>query len=217
MSRIASASILDVLDRYIHSQSAAPEEVAAAIGERVGLTQRSVLVLLKNRPQTLDFDLADRLLCSMNLVHLWWNEPLRETYFSIDLDEREQYVCRRNHIGYTYVTPGGRRITRCPTCAHMRDHGIPLPPLERPPTAPRSRREVRADARQVREQLLAELRDGKEHRVNEICSSVGLSRASVYRHLRSLEDNGLVEVRREPWRGPYPLTFYRIALQAATA
>lgn len=37
--------------------------------------------------RTIEFDLADRLLCAMNLVHLWWREPLKEVYLSLDLSE----------------------------------------------------------------------------------------------------------------------------------
>lgn len=59
-----------------------------ALAERTGVPEDTIWGILHQRRETCDFDAADRLLCALNVTHLWREEPLRETYETLELWER---------------------------------------------------------------------------------------------------------------------------------
>ncbi len=41
------------------------------------------------RSKSIDFNIADRLMCAMNLQHLWWSPELKDIYLNVKLDYPE--------------------------------------------------------------------------------------------------------------------------------
>lgn len=55
--------------------------------EKSGINKNLLNDVLWERQLTVEFNVADRLLCAMHLVHLWRESPLKEVYESLDLSE----------------------------------------------------------------------------------------------------------------------------------
>lgn len=93
------------------------------LSEEIGMSYDWMLRFSKGQTKTIDFDVADRLLCAMNLPHLWWSD-LADLYYEVQLEaldsiEQEQpidYVCRLGH--HTKIRPGG--VKRCAACGNER-------------------------------------------------------------------------------------------------
>lgn len=63
--------------------------------ERFGVSPKHLKDILTRKRDSVDFNLADEMLCEMNLVHLWRSDPeLREVYVNIDLTDYEPGVCQ---------------------------------------------------------------------------------------------------------------------------
>jgi hypothetical protein len=58
------------------------------LAERAGVALDTLSKHLNGKLETMSFDMADGLLCAMNLVHLWWEDPLVHTYLAVDLSAR---------------------------------------------------------------------------------------------------------------------------------
>lgn len=72
-----------------------------ALAERVQCPADTIYRISIRRSESCDFDLADRLLCALNVPHWWWEPPLKEVYDSIVLLER----CRLDGCN-RYFRPG---------------------------------------------------------------------------------------------------------------
>ena len=83
-------------DRKDRLPALAPSTILA---ERIGMSKDWVHRLMNGYYKTLKFDDADRLLCAMDLVHLWWDD-LSDLYYGTDLMDvpEGQRVCGRGHV-----------------------------------------------------------------------------------------------------------------------
>jgi hypothetical protein len=80
------------------------------------------------RNKNIHFNIADRLLCAMQLSHLWWIEPLREHYYAEKLKERSSRIYNAgprecSHPDCSNIYDGSRSKKYCsPECRKaMRD------------------------------------------------------------------------------------------------
>ena len=76
-------------------------------------------VILGERTQGVEFDVADKVLCTLSAQHLWYGE-LAHIYQAIDLewydrrDVKREHVCRKGHR--TMSTIDRKGFTRCVVC-----------------------------------------------------------------------------------------------------
>ena len=68
------------------------ESAIRVLATEANICEDTLTKYLSGRRKWIDFNIADRLLCAMNAVHLWWVEPLSDVYWTLELDDR---LCAR--------------------------------------------------------------------------------------------------------------------------
>lgn len=59
------------------------------LSKEVGMHPETLAKHLKGDREWFGFDVADRLLCKMDLVHLWFQEPLKTYYYEANLKSKD--------------------------------------------------------------------------------------------------------------------------------
>lgn len=144
-NRIPAEPIAVVIRAYLGSMEGRRGEAGFTPGgvrtlaERADINEDTLQKILVGRTKTIDFDLADRLLCITNMNDLWLTD-LRELYESAVLPEGEKQfkvsfvsgrkVCARVGCSETFIPPKIRpgKMFCSPTCmsanAWQRKNGI---------------------------------------------------------------------------------------------
>lgn len=133
-NRIPAAPIVEVLNKYLVGESERAGEgeyirgQITSLAERADVSGDTLQKILKGRNQTIDFDLADRLLCKANLHELWFTD-LRELYDQAVLVEQNRSrrhtitppsqvrVCARAGCSVTFV-PNPKVAHKQRFCSH---------------------------------------------------------------------------------------------------
>jgi hypothetical protein len=55
------------------------------LADEMGVSYDSLYDILRSRKRSIDFNMADLMLCKMGLVHLWRSPALRDIYEGVDL------------------------------------------------------------------------------------------------------------------------------------
>ena len=104
--RIPLAPLIPHLKAYIeqqypwwkHGRGNTPHTVAPSgakiMAERVGCEETLIRKMIGGSPaETIEFNLADRILCEMHATLLWYTDPaLHEVYMSADLSDTPEFV-----------------------------------------------------------------------------------------------------------------------------
>lgn len=83
-SKIPTELITPIVSTYLENH----DEDYQTLALRARVHHDTLWTVIQGLHKRVDFDISDRLLCAMGLVHLWWREPLREVYYSVDLSEK---------------------------------------------------------------------------------------------------------------------------------
>lgn len=132
-SRIPTEPLLPVLRRYLdeyETEAMVPgaQEYSSTLilAERAGMEYDVLWHTLAGRAKTIDFDVADRLMCAMGLVHLWWREPLKTIYENVDLSGKS--TCMARECGREFDLPeqvrGGNEPLYCSSRCQNREHKL---------------------------------------------------------------------------------------------
>lgn len=88
MARVPLDPFLPVFHRAIEKEGIDVEVLSLRSGVDYEVLQK---LLTGTRAKTVDFDVADRLVCALGLVHLWRERtPWREIYLRVDLSEPDE-------------------------------------------------------------------------------------------------------------------------------
>jgi hypothetical protein len=103
-NRIPAGPIVEVIQSYLDSQGErlgastyAPYPITL-LAERADMNADTLMKTIEGRMQTIDFDVADRLLCVMNLTDLWLTD-LREVYDEAQLVEGKRRIQPKSASG----------------------------------------------------------------------------------------------------------------------
>lgn len=110
------AAILEFLDKEgtrLGDEMTTPAPMIV-LAERADLREATLYSMIRGRTKTVDFDVADRLLCAMNMHDLWLTD-LHEVYVAAGLHEGERSrkverasglkVCARKGCSNTFTQP----------------------------------------------------------------------------------------------------------------
>ena len=95
LGRIPNAPILQMVDDY------AKEDVMSIthLENHVGVCEGYFSTAKRRGSATMDFQLADRILCAIDCAARWWDEDLVEHYLNVNLDVKpadpKPGMCRR--------------------------------------------------------------------------------------------------------------------------
>lgn len=74
------------------------------LAQKSGINRRKLYAILSGEQKHVQFDLADRLMCAMDLNHMWYEEPLSKYYGPIEVSKFE----RRRSDMFERFRPGAR-------------------------------------------------------------------------------------------------------------
>lgn len=113
-NRIPTAPLIPLLREQIASNGLSHPILAAKVGIETDTLQK----LLAGRSKTIDFNVADRLLCAVGAPHLWLG-PLEDIYMAADISDPEpvspDWLCTRGH-GRGVGVRWGKRVV-CRVCS----------------------------------------------------------------------------------------------------
>lgn len=123
LSRIPAERLLPHIERYLaeyetqEGYGVQRMEPKTCLAFHARMKVDTLSKILNRRTKTLDFNMADRLLCAMNRPQLWW-EDLADLYYSVDLSApitapipaKEGRICARAGCSNAFVPkmPWGR-------------------------------------------------------------------------------------------------------------
>lgn len=147
-NRVPAAPIVEIINVHLaevgqrEAEGTFTKAAIYPLAERADVRGDTLHKIIQGRSATIDFDVADRLLCVMNMSDLWRTD-LKEIYESVWLDDRGSWtpsrasgakVCARVGCSVLFMQP-----KRCPpkmycssTCcaaaAWQRKHGVKTQP-----------------------------------------------------------------------------------------
>jgi hypothetical protein len=107
--RVPVEPLIPLIQDYMEHRDMDMTDVALLAGLR-----RDSLFKMMSRTKTVEFDVADRLLCAMGRPHYWYEHPgLSRVYREIDLRTTEERNTRTCEVcGKSYVGRAARVVSR---------------------------------------------------------------------------------------------------------
>ncbi len=117
-NRIPAEPVIAVLNEHLGSDAGwslgEPADTLETLADRADMHKNTLERMLNGRSATIDFDMADRLLCAAGKSNLWWG-PLREVYETASLSPplgphvvgraSGARTCARHGCSVTFIPP----------------------------------------------------------------------------------------------------------------